>query len=202
MPSQPFPPELFILVGINVFVALSLLTSLFDGPFPLSVPYIFQIAALAGFGLLWVNYTLLAVFVETRFWCSILYLTVTVANTVAVNVYIALSKGLLSAAGVFLSVVTLPTLFISLVSVSSYVNGVAVPMPAFPIVPVQSLYFVLALCIVILGFSAVASLEPGMLGKAFKTHQKRRSIPVVLTVSQTRGDEPKGEQERKGGENE
>lgn len=62
MPSPLFPPELFMLVGINVFVALSLLTSLFDGPFPLAVPYVFQIVALAGFGQIWVNYAFLSSF--------------------------------------------------------------------------------------------------------------------------------------------
>jgi len=54
-----FPPELFILVGVNVFVALSLLASIFDGLFPTAVPYVFQVAAFAGFGQIWVNYTFL-----------------------------------------------------------------------------------------------------------------------------------------------
>lgn len=57
-----FPPELFILVGVNVFVALSLLTSIFDGLFLMRVPYVFQIAALAGFGQIWVNYAFLFFF--------------------------------------------------------------------------------------------------------------------------------------------
>mgnify|MGYP007100543708 CR=1 FL=1 len=59
MPSPLFPPELFILIGVNVFVAISLLTSIFDGPFPTTLPYVFQIAALAGFGQIWANYAFL-----------------------------------------------------------------------------------------------------------------------------------------------
>jgi len=46
-------------MGVNVFVALSLLTSIFDGPFPAAVPYVFHMAALAGFGQIWVNYAFL-----------------------------------------------------------------------------------------------------------------------------------------------
>jgi len=61
-----FPPELFILIAVNVFVALSLLTSLFDKPFPMAVPYVYQIAALAGFGQIWVNYALLFFFLLRR----------------------------------------------------------------------------------------------------------------------------------------
>jgi hypothetical protein len=180
MSSPLLPPELFILVGINVFVALSLLTSLFDDPFPLAVPYVYQIAGLAGYGQIWVNSALLFSSVEARFWDSVLYLTVAVANTIAVNVYITFNKRLLSAAGVFLGAVTIPTMVISLVSVSSYVNGMAISIPAFPIVPVQSLYIVLAVCVVILGLSAAASLEPGMLGKAFGMHRKHQSVSNSL----------------------
>lgn len=180
MPSPLYPPELFILIGVNIFVAISLLTSLFDRPFPMAIPYVFQIAALAGFGQIWVNYAFLFSFVDTRFWCSVLYLTVAVANTIAVNVYIAFYKRLLSAAGTFLGVVTIPTTFISLVSVSSFVNGIAIPMPVFPIVPLESLYFVLALCVVIMGFSVAASFEPGMLRKAFRMPRMHQSVSSLL----------------------
>jgi hypothetical protein len=198
MPSSLFPPELFILVGINIFVALSLLTSLFDDPFPLAVPYVFQIAALAGFGQIWVDCVFLFSFVETRFWCSMFYLTVAVANTIAVNVYIAFNKRLLSAAGIFLGVFTIPTMFVSFVSVSNYVNGIAISVPAFPIVPVQSLYFIFALCVVILGFSVAASLEPGMLERAFGMHQRHKPVSSLLDYALN----PRTPKERKeGGEN-
>jgi hypothetical protein len=105
----------------------------------------------------------------------------------------------LSAAGTFLGVVTIPTTFISLVSVSSFVNGMAIPIPVFPIVPLESLYFVLALCVVILGFSVAASLEPGMLGKAFRMPRKHQSVSSLLDYAPNprRHEETK----REGGEN-
>ena len=53
MASSMLPPELLMLIGVNVFVALSLVTSIFDHHFPVRIPYVFQIAALAGFGLIW-----------------------------------------------------------------------------------------------------------------------------------------------------
>lgn len=98
-----------------------------------------------------------------------------------------------------MGVVTIPTMFISFVSVSSFVNGITIPMPAFPIVPVQSLYFVLAVCLVILVFSVAASLEPGMLGKAFGMHREHQSVSSLLDYI-LKPREP--QEKRKGGENE
>ena len=57
MVSPLFPAELFVLIGINIFVSLSMLTSLFDRGFPMVIPYLFSIAAFAGFGQIWVSYT-------------------------------------------------------------------------------------------------------------------------------------------------
>jgi hypothetical protein len=176
-PSPLFPAELFILVGINVFVALSLLTSLFDGPFPKAVPYVYEIAALAGFGQIWVSYAFLFFFVEARFWCSLLYLVVALINIVAVNLYIAINKRLLNIAGVFLGVATIPTIFTFFLSISAYVNGTAISMPPLPIVPIESLYLVIVACVVILGFSVIASFRPETLRKAFDVHLKRQPIP-------------------------
>jgi len=202
MSSPLFPSELFIMIGINVFVALSLLTSLFDKPFPTVISYIYQIAALAGFGQFWFNYTFLSPFGEARFWCSLLYLTIAVVNTIAINIYIAIDKKLFGAAGVFLSVVTIPTTFISFLSVSSYVNGIAIPMPPLPIVPMESLYIVFIVCVVILGFSIVASLEPEKLRKMFWIHRKREldssvSTYVVTPIDVLQENEKKKRQEVK-----
>lgn len=172
MPSPLFPPELFVLVGVNVFVALSLLTSLLDGPFPQAVPYFFQIAALAGFGQIWVNYAFLFFFVEARFYSSILYLAVALIATVAVNLHIAINRNRLGAALAFLGSITIPTGFISFFSVSAYVNGLAVWIPPLPIVPLESIYIVLITCAVILGLSIFVYVEPGMLRKTFRMDRR------------------------------
>jgi hypothetical protein len=194
MPPPLFPPELFAFIGMNVFVALSLLTSLFEEPFPTAVPYSYQIAALVGFGQIWVNYAFLSSFTETRFACSLLYLTVAVANTIAVNFYIFVKAKFLSYAGVFLGAVTIPTTFVSFLSVSSYVNGIAIPMLPLPMVPIESVYIVLIFCIAILGFSTVASLEPTLLRKMFGEHRKRQPIPRLLNNAVAPTDDPERNQ--------
>lgn len=183
MPSPVFPSELFILIGLNIFVALSLLTSLFDKPFPTVIPYVYQIAALAGFGVSWAGLTFLSSSAEAGFWCSLSYLTIAVANVLATNVYIAISKKSMGATGAFLGAVTIPTTFVSFLSVSCYVNGIAMPMLPLPIVPVESVYIVLVVCAVILAFSMVAALEPKLLGKMFWVHRKRQVTPDLLEVA-------------------
>ena len=186
-----FPPELFILVGVNVFVALSLLTSIFDGSSPMVAPYIFQIAALAGFGQIWVGYAFLFSFIEARFWCSLLYLSVSLMAVMAVNLYIAIKKKPLSAAGALLGAFTIPTISISLLFVSSYVNGLAVSMPLLPIVPVESLYIVFVACTVILGLSIAVYYEPSVLKRMLKMGKKEQHTSRLLNPTLNPADGPK-----------
>ncbi|MEM2463379.1 MAG: hypothetical protein QXY07_01690 [Candidatus Bathyarchaeia archaeon] len=151
-----------------------MLTSIFDGPFPPAVPYVFQIAALAGFGLVWVDYVYLFSSIDARFWCSIFYLSTAFIAVVATNLYIAAVKRLLSAAGVFLGGITIPSIFTAFILISAYENGLPVWMPPFPTVPFESIYVIFALCIVILGISIIAYFEPKEMKKFFNTKWRRR----------------------------
>jgi hypothetical protein len=51
----PLKPEIFLLLGIDLFLAISLLLTLIDKHFPWQLPYLNQAAALAGFGQLIVS---------------------------------------------------------------------------------------------------------------------------------------------------
>ncbi|MGQ9625259.1 MAG: hypothetical protein ACUVT9_07840, partial [Candidatus Bathycorpusculaceae bacterium] len=93
--ASPLQPEFFALLGIDLFLAISLLTCLLDRHFPWQLPYVYQLAALAGFGQLLVSREFVASFGEyMRFWYSLLYLVVALANIVAVNVYLGVMKKL------------------------------------------------------------------------------------------------------------
>lgn len=165
MPS-PLLPEFFALLGIDVFLAISLLTCLLDKHFPPAIPYVYQLAALAGFGHLLVSKGFMTVFgSEMRLWYCIVYLLVAVANVIAVNVYIAVVKKLSVLAGVFSGTVTFPTILVSVFFVSSYTNGMALSLPLLPLIPLEIVYVALALCAAILGVGIMASLKPEVLGK-------------------------------------
>jgi hypothetical protein len=132
MPS-PLQPEFFALLGIDLFLAVSLLTCLLDRHFPWALPYVYQVAALAGFGQLLVSRTFIDLFGEyMRFWYSLLYLVVALANIVAVNVYLGVMKKLLNYAKVFLFTVTFPALSIAAFFLSNYAEIAAHPLIMAP----------------------------------------------------------------------
>jgi hypothetical protein len=129
--DMPYPmqPEFFALLGIDLFLAISLLTCLLDRHFPSQLPYLYQLAALAGFGQLLVSKEFIALFDEyTRFWYSLIYLVVALANIVAVNVYLGTVKRLLTYSKVFMATVTFPALTLSALFISDYAQVATYPL--------------------------------------------------------------------------
>jgi len=134
-------PEFFALLGIDIFLAISLLTCLFDKHFPGILPYIYQLAALAGFGNLLVSREFFQIFEEyTRFWYSAIYLTVALTNIAAVNIYLAFSKKQYTLAKAFLSAVTIPVYFVSALFINNYTQVATYPLIAFPQLAMDSVF--------------------------------------------------------------
>jgi hypothetical protein len=132
MPS-PLQPEFFALLGIDLFLAISLLTCLLDRHFPWQLPYVYQLAALAGFGQLLVSKEFLAFFGEyMRFWYSLLYLIVALANIIAVNAYLGIMKKLMNYAKVFMFTVTFPALSLAAFFLSNYAEIAVHPLVMTP----------------------------------------------------------------------
>ncbi|MEA2089727.1 MAG: hypothetical protein U9O89_03090, partial [Thermoproteota archaeon] len=135
--SPPLQPEFFALLGIDIFLAVSLLTCLLDKHFPTMLPYMYQIAALAGFGHLLVSREFMSLFDGyMRFWYSIIYLVVALANVAAVNVYLLVWKKLRTVAQAFLYIVTVPVVAVSAFFVSNYAGVASHPLLLLP--PVSS----------------------------------------------------------------
>jgi hypothetical protein len=131
--SLPLQPEFFALIGIDLFLAMSLLTCLLDRHFPWQLPYIYQLAALAGFGHLLVSREFMLSFGEyMRFWYSLLYLVVALANIVAVNVYLGMVKKLLNYAKIFMAAVTFPALTLAVFFLSNYSEVAVHPLVMVP----------------------------------------------------------------------
>jgi hypothetical protein len=114
-------PEVFTLVGINLFLVLSLVTCLLGNHFPKVVPYIYQVVALFGLGLLVVSKTYLAqVEVSARFWCSFVYLIGALTNIFAANFYVAAAKKLWTAAKAWAGAFTFPSIAVAVFFVFQY----------------------------------------------------------------------------------
>ena len=118
-------PEFFAFLGVDVFVAMSLLTCLLDDYFPKTLPYVYQAAAIGGYVHLLISKEFFVVFGDTmRFWYCFLYLAVALANVIAMNVYLAVIKKHWTLAKVFSGAVVFPTLLISGFFVSDYASQV------------------------------------------------------------------------------
>jgi hypothetical protein len=153
-------PEFFVLLGTDLFLLLSLLTCLLDSRFPKALPYIFQVAAVMGFGHLLISKEFLAIFGEyMRFWYSFFYLLVALMNIVALNVYLATSQKMWMLAKAWSGAVTFPSVMISVFFVSNYGY---VSSAEFPLLLLQ---VGLVLAAMMIGVSAALFLNPDLLPK-------------------------------------
>jgi len=131
--AAPLQPEFFLLLGIDLFLAISLLSCLLDKHLPWQLPYLYQVGSLAGFGQLIVAKEFMAMFGDyTRFWFSILYLTIALANIIAINVYLGIIKKMLNYAKTFMLTVSFPSFAIAAFFLTSYSAGMEHPIAIFP----------------------------------------------------------------------
>jgi hypothetical protein len=158
-------PEFFLLLGIDIFLALSLLTCLLDKHFPTALSYIYQLAALTGFGQLLVSKEFLQIFDEyTRFWYSLSFLVIGLMNIAAVNLYLAYSKKQYAIAQVFLGAITVPACLVSTLFVYNYVQIATFSIMSFPQLPTSSIFLtVVSLDIVVIGVGVYMFLRPKLL---------------------------------------
>jgi len=160
-------PEFFALLSVDVFLLLSLLTCLLDNRFPKAIPYIYQIAALIGFGHLLVSREFMILFGEyMRFWYNFFYLLVGLANIVAVNLYLAVEQKTWMLAKAWSGAVTFPITLIAVFFVSnySYLQGAVFPMLILQIGLVVSA--------IVMGVSISIYLSPDLLNKL----RRRREV--------------------------
>jgi len=160
-------PEFFALLGIDVFLTLSLLSCLLDDRVPKALPYIYQIAALVGYGHLLISKEFFVIFGEyMRFWYCFIYLIVALSNVVAVNVYFAVARGQWSLAKVWSGAVTFPTVVISMFFVSNYAF---VQEATLPLLTLQIGLVVSAL---VMGVSICLLLSPEAIKNVFRRERR------------------------------
>ena len=160
--SSPLLPEFFALLGIDLFLILSLLTCLLDDRFPKAIPYVYQAAALAGFGHLMISKDFLVVFGEyMRFWYCFFYIVVALANIVAVNIYLGIVKKLLNYARVFMFTVTFPAMSLSVLFLFNYAETAANPPIMVPqLFGENALIVIVALGTFMVGLGASIFFKP------------------------------------------
>src|SRR6266705_2322013 len=146
-------PEFFVLLGIDIFLCMSLLSAFLEDDLPSRLQYLFQIAAIVGLGELLISQG----FVDlTRFWVSFVYLASALSSVVGLNAYLAVVRRRMDMASTFSGTITVPTLMISAVFVSSFLgSGGEVVLSPAAILTLSVLVFVTSLSI--FGFLREAS---------------------------------------------
>ena len=206
--SSPLQPEFFALLGIDFFLASSLLTCLLDKYFPWQIPYVYQLAALAGFGQLLVSREFIAFFGEyMRFWYSLLYLIVALANIVTANLYLGVMRKLLNHARIFMFAVTIPAISLAAFFLSNYAQIAAHPLVMVPQFSGEAMfvavvafdtfvvglgtyvffkpkwwYVALGSCATIVGAGAYASLKPSWEPGVFVGSAVALAVACVLVL--------------------
>lgn len=160
--ASPLQPEFFLLVGVNLFLAISLLTCLLDRHLPWQLSYLYQLAALTGFGQLLVSREFLLIFGEyMRFWYAILYLIVALANIVAVNAYLGVIKKLLTHAKIFMFGVTFPAMSMTAFFVASYAELASHPLIIVPQISWEATFMgIVSFDIVVVGLGTYVFFKP------------------------------------------
>lgn len=137
---QSLMPEFFLLLGIDIFLATSLLTCVLDRYFPEKLTYLYQLVALAGFGQLLVSKQFLPIFEEyMRFWYSCIYLLVAVASILGLNLHLFLKKKR-NIAQLFSVIFTIPAFFISSMFIINYATTASYPLIPLPILPTELIF--------------------------------------------------------------
>jgi|SRR5205807_172028 len=113
-------PEFFVLLGISIFLAMSLLSHFLGDELPSRLHYMFQVAAGIGLGELIISQMLTDL---TRFWVSAIYLAFALSGVLGLNIYLVVVRRNMAIAPAFSGAVTAPILMISGLFVYSFLGS-------------------------------------------------------------------------------
>ncbi len=119
-------PEFFTLLGIEIFLALSVLSGLLDRQLPSRLQYIFQGLGGLGFAQLLLSIGMVsgpASTYQIRFWVSIVYLGFALSCVVGTNVYLFVGRRGATMASALSSAITVPFLMVSVLFISSFLGS-------------------------------------------------------------------------------
>jgi hypothetical protein len=159
---QSLMPEFFMLLGIDFFLATSLLICIFDKYFPDKLAYLYQLVALAGFGQLLVTRGFMSSFADyMRFWYSFIYLTISVLNIAILNAYLLFYKKAKTIAKLFSVIATAPTLVLSVMFLNNYAIEASHPIIALPQTPLSLMFIsVFAFDTLVVSIGIYALIKP------------------------------------------
>jgi hypothetical protein len=153
--AAPLLPEFLGILGVDIFLVLSILACVFD--FPTFLQYLYHISAYVGFLQLWVNYVF-AFSEETRFFICLAYLLIGLANVIFVNGFIGFRDRKTLWTISLLCCVTIPFTLIGFSATSLYVNRALISLPVLPMVSAEGIAAILVICGIVLAISLMFSM--------------------------------------------
>jgi len=123
-------PEFFLFLGVDLFVALALLTCVMEH-FNRLISYLYEAAAVFGYVNMFMSKEFIGTFGEyMRFSYSFLFLALALANIVGINIYLLVSKKSWGFAKAFAGSVTFPAVLISTFFLSLYCKDMSYVLTA------------------------------------------------------------------------
>jgi len=132
---EPFAPEFFLLLGIDLFLGTSIVTIMFDEHFPDALPYMLDLGAFVGLGELALGPGYLSgLSPDLQFYYSAGFATIAFLSILGANLYLFFIKKKHLLSGVFAIATTIPSFVAMIYFASSYVNDIQVGLPLIPAV--------------------------------------------------------------------
>jgi len=132
----PFPPQFFVLLGIDIFLGGSIATIAFDENFPTGLPYMLDFGALAGFIQLVIGPGYISGYpAEMQFYYCAAFAVIAVVTVLGCNLYVLFIRGRKVVGSILAVGATVPSFLATLFFVSAYVNGAYVTFPILPLLP-------------------------------------------------------------------
>ena len=113
-------PEFFVLLGVSIFVALSIISFLLEHHVSSILQYLFQGAAGVGLAEILLSQGLTD---TTRVWAGIVYLACALSSLVGVNIRLAIVRRSMNVASIFSQMMTLPAIMVSALFLSSFLEN-------------------------------------------------------------------------------
>lgn len=113
-------PEFFVLLGVSIFVALSIISFLLEHHVSSILQYLFQGAAGVGLAEILLSQGLTD---TTRVWAGIVYLACALSSLVGVNIRLAVFRRSMNVASIFSQMMTLPAIMVSALFLSSFLEN-------------------------------------------------------------------------------
>ena len=156
-----FAPQFFLLIGINFFLAASIISTLLEEHYPKALAYIFDLAAFVGFAQLWSGPEFLKLFGDNlQFYSCVGYALIAVMSIAAANLYLVIIKRKRILSVIFAVLMTIPTSLILLFFTSAYVNVVPIDLPVLTKFSWEQIYLLFAASAILLVLLMVFSLRP------------------------------------------